>query len=598
MIGQTISHYRVIEKLGGGGMGVVYEAEDLKLRRHVALKFLPDDLANDAIALQRFEREAQAASALNHPNICTIYDIETTAGQPFIAMELLDGKTLKHTIEGQSLEIATVLDLAIQMVDALDAAHAAGIVHRDIKPANIFITKRDQAKVLDFGLAKMAASSVSGESMTALTIPGATMGTIHYMSPEQALAKGLDARTDLFSFGVVLYEMATGKLPFRGTTSGAITNSILNDNPVPPVRLNPEVPADLERIIAKCLERDRDLRYQNAADIRTDLKRLKRDLGSSSRLQQTGSKQILAVDQNEVAIDHIAAAALPGRPIAQMIPPKTNARPAAGGGIAKHWKMVVPAAIVVLAVMAALLFHTRHASALSEKDTIVLADFDNRTGDPVFDDTLRQALSVDLGQSPFLNILSDRKMTSTMRLMGRSPEQPVTAEVARELCQRVGSKAMLAGSISSLGNTYVIGLNAINCATGEPLVKQNVEARGKDDVLKTLGNAATDMRSKLGESLASVQKFATPIEEATTASLEALKAYSLGLRAVYAKGDPAGLTYYQRAVELDPNFALAYRQLAVAYANLGQATRAYQNGKRAFELRQRVSERERYAIEA
>jgi hypothetical protein len=323
------------------------------------------------------------------------------------------------------------------------------------------------------------------------------------------------------------------------------------------VRLNPDIPAELEQIINKCLEKDRNLRYQHASEIRTDLQRLRRELESTS--QRTPSAIERIVPPTPSSPDRPAALGLPADRIT----------------LRWNWKFSIPAGAVVVIVVALIVFlHTHRATALRERDTIVLADFENKTGDPVFDDTLKQALLVDLGQSPFLNILPERKMAATLHMMGRSPDQPATGEVARELCQRVGSKAMLAGSISNLGNEYVIGLNAINCSTGDTLVAEQARASGKGEVLKSLDNSASAMRAKLGESLASVQKFATPIEEATTSSLEALKAYSIGRRAVYFKGDVAGIPYYQQALELDPNFALAYRALSVAYTNLGQSTRA------------------------
>jgi len=563
MIGQTISHYRIVEKLGGGGMGVVYEAEDLKLHRHVALKFLPDGVAVDSTAMRRFEREARAASALNHPNICTIHEVEEHNRQPVIVMELLQGESLKDRIRRGPIATNELFEWGIQSSEALEAAHAKGIVHRDIKRGNIFIVDGRRVKVLDFGLAKVIPSHLPENRLDdeSLTMEGVIPGTTAYMSPEQVRGEETDARSDLFSLGVVLYEMATEKRPFVGKNRVLLMDAILNAQPAAPSRVNGALPASFDAIVGKLLEKDRERRYQHAGDLCSDLKRLKRETESGQAAVAT------------------AAPAQQGR------------KHRVGG-----WKLAVSAGVVVLAITAAAIFYSRRATSLSEKDTIVLADFDNKTGDPVFDDTLKQALAVDLEQSPFLNILSESKAAATLRLMGRPPERPVTGEVARDLCQRVGSKAMLAGSISALGNNYVIGLNAINCASGEVLVRQQVEAPGKEEVLKALGNAATEMRRKLGESLTSMQKFATPIEEATTSSLEALKAYSEGRRAFYRQGDVAAIPYYKHAVEADPNFAMAYSALAASYGNLGQATRASENARKAFALRERVSEREKYRI--
>jgi eukaryotic-like serine/threonine-protein kinase len=554
--GKTIAHYRVVSKLGSGGMGAVYEAEDKRLGRHVALKFLAKNF--DERALQRFEREARAASSLNHPSICTIYEVEEHNGQPVIVMELLEGESLKERIRRGPVPTDELLDLGIQISGALEAAHAKGIVHRDIKPGNIFVVGPGRAKILDFGLAKVISSPVAAQDQSeeeSLTLEGFIPGTTSYMSPEQVRGEEIDGRSDVFSLGVVLYELATGQRPFQGKNRVLILDAILNAHPPSAATLNSALSAELGQIFNKCLEKDRNLRYQHAAEIRTDLQRLKRET-ESGRIQAASGA-------------------------------------GASASLRTHWMVTLSVALAVVAVAVGGYFYLHRPPKLTDKDTIVLADFSNSTGDAAFDDTLKTALTVSLRQSPFLNVLSDSEVAKTLQEMTRSASTKVTSEVARELCQRAGSTAYIAGAIGTLGSEYVLGLKAVNCQSGDTLGQEQVTAAAKEKVLDALGDAASKLRGELGESLATVQRFDVPLSEATTSSLEALKAYSLGEK---AHGTSAAPPYHQRAIELDPNFAMAYEGAGVDYLVLGETGRAMEYFTEAFRLRERASEREKLLI--
>jgi eukaryotic-like serine/threonine-protein kinase len=598
----TLSHYRIERKLGAGGMGEVYLAYDTRLRRLVALKLLPAKYTAHGDRLQRFEQEACAASALNHPNILTVYEIGVENDTHFIATEYVDGVTLRQKLGEAKMRLGDALDVSHQTAVALTAAHAAGVVHRDIKPENIMLRHDHVVKVLDFGLAKLAETSSSTAQTHAYvnTYPGVVLGTAYYMSPEQARGLETDARTDVWSLGVVLYEMIAGHVPFEGETMSHVTVSLLEHEPAPLARFAPDVPAELQRIVRKCLTKGRDERYQTARDLMIDLKTLRRELDLQSDLVRSTAPQRTDAPTTQMSRD--ASTQTFGRassaPTNETVARQTSSAEYIATAIMRHKTgAILIAAFAAVAIAGLNVFPAfRGAPALTEKDTILLTDFVNTTGDTVFDGTLKQALAVQLGQSPFLSMFSEDRVRSALRFMGRSPDERVTRDVAREICQREGLKAMLAGSIASLGSQYVITLEAANVQTGDAIAREQAEAESKEQVLRALGEAATKLRKKLGESLASIQKFDAPIEQATTSSLEAFKAFSLGVEQQLDGKYFESIPLFKRAAEIDPNFALAYARLASVYNNSGEPGLAAEASQKAYDLRDRVSERERLYI--
>jgi serine/threonine protein kinase/Flp pilus assembly protein TadD len=606
--GTEIGRYKILSKLGQGGMGEVYLAEDTRLRRNVALKILPADVAADRVRMERFVQEAKAASALNHPNIITIYEIDQTESGHFIAIEYIDGQTLRERAANSSMTVGDVLDIAIQATSALAEAHEAGIVHRDIKPDNIMIRRDGIVKVLDFGLAKLSEHPqspvfVDSEAPTSINIktePGVVMGTAVYMSPEQARGLPVDARTDIYSLGVVLYEIVAGRLPFKGSDRVEVLSAILGDaQPAPLARYAPEAPDELQRIVAKALTKPREDRYQSANDLLNDLRNLKTRLELDAELERTLPPEAVPSARRTAELSAALKTETPAA-VTSITPPAVSASSSSPGARIKLQKrtVLITAGLAALAVTLGLLWYFKSGSGapLTEEDTIVVADFINTTGDPVFDGTLKQALASQLEQSPFLSILSDSRVREALRFMNRSPDERVTKDIARQICLRQGCKAFLTGSISNIGSHYVVTLEATNAQTGDTIALEQAEADSKEQVLSVLGTAATNLRKQLGESLASIQKYDKPIHQATTSSLEALKYYSTGIEQQFKGRYPDAIPSFKKATEIDQNFARAYAAMSTMYYNTGQPDLAAEASRKAYELRDRVGERERLYI--
>ncbi len=624
--GAQFGPYKITAPLGKGGMGEVCLAEDTRLQRKVALKILPSDFTLNSERLRRFEQEAKAASALNHPNIITIYDIGQAHNTHFLATEYIEGQTLREHLRGKKLTLNEALDIARQIADALAAAHQAGIIHRDIKPENVMIRNDGIVKVLDFGLAKLiegqreggtggqGAKERLGEDDPTLALslfppvppsphpspytdPGTVMGTPQYMSPEQARGEELDARSDIFSLGIVLYEMLAGRVPFEGVNALDVISSILKTEPAPLRQHAPEANRELERIASKALRKDREKRYQHIKDMLIDLTDLRRELEFEEKLARVQPASPVIETATTAPTAQASGVTIPVAAANTGEAAKTISSTKIILGEIKRHRLGVAltlAALVLVAVTAFFLF--RRVPALTDKDTVLLADFINTTGEAVFDGTLKQAFAMQLEQSPFLHIFPDQRVRETMRFMNRAPNERVTPEVAREICERVGLKALLTGSISSLGRNYVIALEAINARTGDVLAREQTETESKEQVLRALAQAAAKFREKLGESLSSIQKFGAPIEEATTPSLEAFKAFSqariLDRESKYLEAIP----FYQRAIDLDTDFAFAHSRLAIMCRNSGQSDLAMEHAQKAFVLRERTTEREKLMI--